>query len=906
MSRTFSLTADAVTPSQVAASVLVATTLAFTSVAQAETIYVAEEGSDEAAGTAAAPLTTIAAALRRAEPGDVVHVAAGMFREPIVVARSGRAGSPITIEGERVGGKPATHIRTGTPFAGWEPAPRSGGLADECPAGSCGVYRRAVSFEPRAVTIDDGDVPRLVDGPSGHLRGKNVWYYLTLPPDARERTQYRDLDVAYWDGIEAMHFYQDGYVYLRMRDGGDPDDHHVELAPEGAVVSLVDVEHIVVRDLDIAGGQHGVQILGGGNHVVEGCSIRHGQSRFLLSNGTRDNHIRNNVMVMGGMGRYRPGAWAGDAEGYLYAVREHIYNVYKHEIGVGTYSGDEDRGFFIDGAGPGNVIEGNDIGETLIGVSVRNVRDVTVIGNHVHHTSSSGIGWEKGATEIRIDSNRIESCAHGIRFQELFHGSRSIEVVGNTIWSEEGAGNLTYWHTQYAPDGEPVEVLFAHNTLHGGQRGLSFNDYIPELGLFQVYMVNNIVSQRGEVWRGDGAVELGGFEHNWVGGVIGGVDHFDLITGTNMRRDGERLWAPGDTEPFVLPEGHEARNTGLDLSQPFRLGDRSFEPVLEPGYFTGAAPHRGATQDCEMPTACAVGGCPGVRACMDGVLQRCVVSEACEPPPALLHPVVYATPTLDGDLSEWTGPALRIEPGTASGSDNSLTVWIAWDEQALYVAYAMRDASLSALSENTEGPFYTDDALDLWLDPDASGTAMDPNDAHIIATLAGVQYFEGAVFEGAVSLDGVLDDDQADGGWSMEIAVPWELLGVNARAGVRIGADFAAADRDEGRDGYTYFDWAGLRTFDDPSSWGRIVLLAKDVSPDDTGFTTQAEDSVAPDAGPAHGDAFVRPPSAVADEREIIGRCSCRAAGAAPPSGWAAMVSLLAVAWRLRRRRQRG
>ncbi|MGH2933965.1 MAG: right-handed parallel beta-helix repeat-containing protein [Gaiellaceae bacterium] len=67
----------------------------------ARAIYVSVTGSNEDPGTKARPLRSIEDALRRARPGDTIHVAPGDYRERLVTVHSGAAGAPITLAGSR-------------------------------------------------------------------------------------------------------------------------------------------------------------------------------------------------------------------------------------------------------------------------------------------------------------------------------------------------------------------------------------------------------------------------------------------------------------------------------------------------------------------------------------------------------------------------------------------------------------------------------------------------------------------------------------------------------------------------------------------------------------------------------------------------------------------------------------
>ena len=61
--------------------------------------YVAPDGSDDNAGSEAAPLGTLREGLSRAGPGDTIHLAPGEYREEVRTVRDGEPDAPITITG---------------------------------------------------------------------------------------------------------------------------------------------------------------------------------------------------------------------------------------------------------------------------------------------------------------------------------------------------------------------------------------------------------------------------------------------------------------------------------------------------------------------------------------------------------------------------------------------------------------------------------------------------------------------------------------------------------------------------------------------------------------------------------------------------------------------------------------
>ncbi len=84
----------------------------------------------ERAGRPDSPFRSIAAAVARARPGDVVHVRPGVYRESLTVRTAGTAEAPIILEGLR-GADGAMPIITGNeaaPAGAWSPVPGTPGL----------------------------------------------------------------------------------------------------------------------------------------------------------------------------------------------------------------------------------------------------------------------------------------------------------------------------------------------------------------------------------------------------------------------------------------------------------------------------------------------------------------------------------------------------------------------------------------------------------------------------------------------------------------------------------------------------------------------------------------------------------------------------------------------------------
>ncbi len=228
-------------------------------------------------------------------------------------------------------------------------------------------------------------------------------------------------------------------------------------------------------------------------------------------------------------------------------------------------------------------------------------------------------------------------------------------------------------------------------------------------------------------------------------------------------------------------------------------------------------------------------------------------AEAVEGPrPAALTVRAAAEPiSVNGILTEWDDAAsICVYPThQAPYSDNEAVVKALWDYEKLYLAYRVTDKSLRARRTANDRPVWRDDCVEVYLSVrphDAPAFHLGSDEYQFLVSINGTvgtvrgrsspakgvrpQYVYrdlrwDADFLSAVKLDGMLNDDAgADGGYVVEMAIPWSAIGYAPRAGDTLLADFCIEDADEGKRTVASFDWAQLMTFAVPYRWGQIVL----------------------------------------------------------------------------------
>lgn len=574
-------------------------------------IHVSPAGSDAAPGSAESPVKTIGRALAFARPGDRVVVHAGTYQERVVVKTSGEPGKPIVIEGERSPeGRWLTVVGATGPWTGqWVPAPEVGR----------GVYKApAPGFEPAQMLVDGKFIPRI--WPKNMKDGKG-FEKLAYPATQQVKTMYLQADVNYWDTMAAMFGCRDGMVYIRFRNGDDPNGKQLRAAPAGGGIQIENQSHIVLRNLMVRGGENCVMISGpkAAHNVVEHCRLVNGSKRVYVTDRAAHNTIRHNdVTIDLYADTCKTGAWGcgqkGDAAPYEFRVKEHFYNEYKYFFGPNSTS---DYGIRLYRVGEGNEVHHNRVYMGGQGISINQASHVRVHHNTVYGFSSIGlICTLNRVADVQLYDNLVYDCNINLRIHHVNEPrqdqERSLYVYRNRFYEPPGVGSHIYFHYWKDNDVTPyrhAHVFIYHNSFAGGRACVSLSGYADECGgLPNAVVVNNMISSQVGVYAampfvaGEGMWGL--FDCNWLGGQFKtrhpGHDYTKApwFGKGNVFVKAGRAWDDGAMPDFALPADSAARNGGVDVTQPIVAGGRTFGPLpgFEPGYYTGPKPHMGAVQ----------------------------------------------------------------------------------------------------------------------------------------------------------------------------------------------------------------------------------------------------------------------------------------------------------------------
>lgn len=144
---------------------------------------------------------------------------------------------------------------------------------------------------------------------------------------------------------------------------------------------------------------------------------------------------------------------------------------------------------------------------------------------------------------------------------------------------------------------------------------------------------------------------------------------------------------------------------------------------------------------------------------------------------------------VDGKLDDkaWadTAPLEFIFPwDSQTGEKQKTTAKLLWDDEYLYVGYECEDADIVALRTNRDDPTYLDDAVEFFVNPKPSqtgvyfGLEMNARGVLYDYLMSDAKYaFKRFNLQGvllATFIRGTLNvRGDKDGGWSLEVAIPW-------------------------------------------------------------------------------------------------------------------------------------
>ncbi|MDD5393027.1 MAG: sugar-binding protein [Thiothrix sp.] len=163
--------------------------------------------------------------------------------------------------------------------------------------------------------------------------------------------------------------------------------------------------------------------------------------------------------------------------------------------------------------------------------------------------------------------------------------------------------------------------------------------------------------------------------------------------------------------------------------------------------------------------------------------------------------------------------------GQVNGPKDLAAHWQAsWDQRNLYLRVGVEDDS-----SNTDSNVpWEDDAIEIYLDADGSHNSQydGRNDFHFIFDGGSNKVAMGKNSPQTNSIPMNHNITRANGGYILEITLPWDALRIQPRPGMRMGLDVHVDDDDNGgaRDGKLTWRARADESWRDPSLFGQVVL----------------------------------------------------------------------------------
>ncbi|TCO41308.1 right-handed parallel beta-helix repeat-containing protein [Dokdonella fugitiva] len=345
------------------------------------TLYVSPGGSDAHDGSSPAQaLKTIQRAANLARPGDLVSVAAGIYRESVGVPQSGSASQPIVFRGA-----------PGAILDGADAAIAAG--ASWTNAGN-GVWSRATGFATALVVSDQG---RLF--PYASLAALR-----TLSSGAPGGFQF--------DGTT---------LSVKFSDGSSPAQRHVDVARLPAGFVLDGVHHVRIENFEIRhyGSDEygkGIYLRYASDTIVSGNTLRENAATGVWLKGGDRNLIEHNVVSDSSIF-----GWPWEATHDSSAQNNAIY--------------------FTNDVGRGNVIRRNTVHDTYDGLHPCGdsappagfSNETDVYENTIYRHNDDAIEAEGYCANLRIWGNRIQDSL--MAFAVAPAGAGPVWIVRNIAWN---------------------------------------------------------------------------------------------------------------------------------------------------------------------------------------------------------------------------------------------------------------------------------------------------------------------------------------------------------------------------------------------------------------------------------------------------------------------------------------
>ena len=211
------------------------------------------------------------------------------------------------------------------------------------------------------------------------------------------------------------------------------------------------------------------------------------------------------------------------------------------------------------------------------------------------------------------------------------------------------------------------------------------------------------------------------------------------------------------------------------------------------------------------------------------------------PGPNIMAAYLANAPVIDGRLDEWSLEEHQVNHVVygreewVGENDLSGGVMVGWDESNIYFGARVRD---DIYVQNSTGRLlYLGDSLEIQFDADLSGdfnVNILNRDDHQLGISPGLEtpgnrpeaYLWNPPHKESARSDVQIEAQVVDGGYDIEVAVPWSIYGVTPQAGQSYGFAFNISDNDRPGEAVqqSFVSNVPTRRLLDPTTWGNLTL----------------------------------------------------------------------------------
>jgi len=453
--------------------------------------HVAKTGDDQNDGTLGSPLLTIQMAASLAQPGDVIIVHQGVYRERVNPPRGGTSDGKRIIyraaEGEKVEVKGSEIIRNWEQYSGtvWKAS---------VPNSLFGIYNpyrdlvRGDWFNDKGRIHHTGEV---------YLNGKSLWEMEVLEKVLKPKAVEDNFDPV---GSTYTWFCESDeentYIYANFH-GADPNSELVEINVRRSCFypDTTNINYITVS------GFHMSQA------ATQWAPPTAEQIGLIGTNWSKGWIIENNVIrnskcsgiTLGKHGDQWDNTSENSAEGYVETIKRAAErgwskaNIGSHIIRNNTIYDCEQTGICGSMGGVFSLIENNDIfniwtkrmwtGAEMGGIKIHASIDMIIRNNRLSNCGR-GLWLDWMAQGTRVRGNLLYNNSTDDIFVEVNHGPYLIEnnillsELAIRDWSEGGAyvHNLIAGNIELRPQSRETPYMLSHSTEVGGLRTTKCGD----------------------------------------------------------------------------------------------------------------------------------------------------------------------------------------------------------------------------------------------------------------------------------------------------------------------------------------------------------------------------------------------------------------------------------------------